>query len=1416
MVHRLRQRRLLLAMRRFEARSRQPNNEDTDSEQYIPDAFMSFECPPYTDPPPPYSPPKPPQILPGEQPPPYEEINQNGDANGNVAAQSRNGGGGGVGGSSNGHVDAVNSIGHMSNGSVLSPSGSHRMAGVLQQQRAVGHSPQGTEITRQIPLGTVSTDQRHRRSHSDSARAPVALTAYASTDVVGGLGVVISPQDDTVSYSARSQDWPPWRQQQENEPREGGVQTNHPHQSRTGSSHQERPRSLGPSSRMDHSGNTSRVQTQPTTTAFQRFSNLFRRDSNKSKSRRRDGRPTSDCAAPPHYATVPRNEMPPGEEFSLSSSGRSYSGRRRAPVRTHPSGGFPDRMCMSYDSGQAAYTLGPGSPSTSSTSSSSAADHHQHQPPQATQQHYSSSVITPQAPHHQDVPRVPAQYAGSSVPGAAYSQRQQFHEDLRRHLPPLQQPETAVDGPEPSGHSGGHSTVTCASNRIPPIMSQSAPPEAPGSAPDSRTFSGSRDQHPAVSSTPTGSSVVYGSAQPQHQRSVGATDGEPAGDVSTWGPRSTLPVSTFGLFPSSSSCSSPSQNVSTSGAASLSPHCSLASFIRSNPTATISDIQEHIATATSSRDPHHTSARGGPTSSRPSSSHISENRPPSQVLESTISSIRHPLPHASESSSAVHDLHARHQADPSSHTSPTTASVSAHPGIAAESLEFDSCPTSHHPLSTNTSIGQLDTSTLAGAHSTYSSSSPSPSPPVTSHYGSVGGSVMRRSQSGMSQGSVFSVCSETGEKRLRANNDLSSETEPKAIASDSQYPECHSLPLSRAQSLRSEHRVQQPPGDSLSRSAYAASTSQRHNTYHPTSSSFGTTLANSVNNNSNNNNTDSAGCEPVPPPAPPTSSADSSSCPSRGLLVSLPPPKADGDKSVANSCNLDSGTSEKPDFSKGLSPMLEIVSSEPQPAKVSLPAAAAAFVPPQMPSRVHAFTGNHMSTPAQPPPPPQLPSAEDYRHHQSSRPEKEENSKKLRKKRTKDRGNSSPIFLIANKSKHTSSPKYSRGAFYERNKEKLGVKYSDDVAQEKDGGKGKTYKSNEKKYRNAVAPNLRQSGKHVEPSVPGSRSARASDAQAAYGNADVYRGGAGVSFGNPPAPPTHHIQHLAYLGYVDPWEHPGTAGVERADLPPPASVPWNNLNQPQNSGGGKSGTSRDVAGAGVNSSTPAGHFPGKQEPSAAPSRRKQVHKKQGLVVDRPGQGSSPSRHKTRPKSLATAMERSSEKTRLEASLPKPSVNTGDMGMASSRGARSGFGHDLNFDDQSGVADFYDRDLDFSAKRFSLPHESQQQGSSKAAGSKFDSGVTTDNGNRSVGAPTNHPSSRSGLSNDLSFVSRSATSAGRSKKRQSLPAVINSSLPTVVPERSLEALGATGCDEHVGSWGERALDQDDLTEATSYV
>ncbi|XP_060578191.1 uncharacterized protein LOC132735268 isoform X2 [Ruditapes philippinarum] len=68
LIHRFRQRRLLITLRRYSRRREQL--DDLDSISYSPD-FYGIQCPPYEDPPPPYTPPKP---QPGEEPPPYEAV----------------------------------------------------------------------------------------------------------------------------------------------------------------------------------------------------------------------------------------------------------------------------------------------------------------------------------------------------------------------------------------------------------------------------------------------------------------------------------------------------------------------------------------------------------------------------------------------------------------------------------------------------------------------------------------------------------------------------------------------------------------------------------------------------------------------------------------------------------------------------------------------------------------------------------------------------------------------------------------------------------------------------------------------------------------------------------------------------------------------------------------------------------------------------------------------------------------------------------------------------------------------------------------------------------------------------------------------------------------------------------------------
>ncbi|KAL4223125.1 hypothetical protein ACF0H5_016598 [Mactra antiquata] len=114
LIHRFRQRRLLMTLRRYSQGRRDPL-DDLDSINYTPD-FFDIHRPPYEDPPPPYTPPKP---QPGEEPPPYEAIEGEGN-------QSQNGGHQGDTTVTSSHCDrnchnANRNLFHSHNGNINSP-----------------------------------------------------------------------------------------------------------------------------------------------------------------------------------------------------------------------------------------------------------------------------------------------------------------------------------------------------------------------------------------------------------------------------------------------------------------------------------------------------------------------------------------------------------------------------------------------------------------------------------------------------------------------------------------------------------------------------------------------------------------------------------------------------------------------------------------------------------------------------------------------------------------------------------------------------------------------------------------------------------------------------------------------------------------------------------------------------------------------------------------------------------------------------------------------------------------------------------------------------------------------------------------------------------------------------------------------
>ncbi|XP_059141141.1 uncharacterized protein LOC131928975 [Physella acuta] len=1233
MVHRLRQRRLLLAMRRFEARANQVHSEDTDSEIYIPDAFLSVECPPYTDPPPPYSPPKPPQILPGEQPPPYEEINQNGDANGNSANENRN----------------------ENTSSSSAPNPVVPTAGAVRENVSVNrHCGSSSAVAQQESQGR-SVDSRHQRSNSGPVRAQHPLPAYASTDVVDGLGVVISPGSDIVSYSPYNDGWAMWL----GDPSIHSSHVRYRDQGHHRNSYRDRPRSLG-------NVNSCRVTPVPTITAFQRFSNIFKRDSWKLRNRRRPGRPASEYNMPSQYATVPRNEM------SVASD--SHHQHHHSRVRNYPrphSGRFPDGMCLSYDSSQGTYTLGPLSPSTSSSNSTSSTE--------PSRQHYTISSSTPAASTSSNHTSINPQGGVCPMfdePLVSSFHRQQFHNDLCQHLPPLQ--------------LAGQQEVPTP-----------APPTSWGSSVSQNQFSAGSaglDQH------------TSGQASLENTTLVRSQDNATNG---------------FSNVRTSSSVQASSSHP-TYASSYADTRQSLAAFIMSNPSATSTDLKEHAPI------PHSTAE---PTSSN------------SLLSTRTDTETPHPLTANYFSTFPLRSLNT-----PQSSREENTAYTSEH-------------------LATSSS----------------SSPSPSPPPPIVASSG-----ALRRSQSGMSQASIFSVCSETGEKKLK--NNFPAEGESRVISAESQYPDCHSytlsrLPYSKHETLAATHARSKSDTDGTSKDEGARATLLASNKtgsldfkQQPNQSSESADMSsNSVLNNTTLSPPLDLACGlPTATLQQFTSGIKSTN----DGLASCVLPREQPEGGEEN--NLNTARMDKINMKKCLPSVYE-------EGRMS----QSVNIPPL--SALSSNTNSKMTASCT------------YKENQhnydpndaSSRGDKShEAGKKQKKKRSKDKNSSSPQYNN-NKSKHnSSSPKHVRVHIGDRKK-------SEEVPEDK----FRPTKP-DKKLRHQLGA-TRQPVRFTDMVGANKLMTRsAGDASMVYGNADVYRGG-GDYFASAIS---HPLQEPTFPTYPDPWNY-----QEALHDPSLSARPgMNDLNQPPNLL--KNDASDNVVTVFPICGTTA-LASGKFQDANLQTRKKGGYRRQ-TVPEKPGAG--PCRHKSRPKTLATACDnmhdkRSDNLTRSSVVASDvlvglwPSVVAGE-GVVVGKGARSGFGHDLNFEDQNGIPEWLDgHDVDFVHKRALNYDGLQFQVNSN--GNK--PGVRAD-GNNDPLATCNkllamHPGNKSGLSSDLSFVSRGATAPGnRSKKRQSLPSSIGAGPDKPLNPGEGDVTKFRGEKQTSDAKHDRMALSDDYSEATSYV
>lgn len=1331
----------------FEAQSHQGQTDDTDSDPYIPDGFMTLECPPYTDPPPPYSPPKPPQILPGEQPPPYDEISNN---NITHADENRN------------QIRGVNSS-----------SGSGRPV----QSNFAAHRRSSTRNNAQIESDvTCQTDPQDRlfepgHDQGDSSghlRAPNTLPAYASTDVVEGLGVVISPGSDMVCYSSG---WHTWIDAHAGHDRQG-VQSE---------ARQQRSPHVGQFN-TSFTPNCSRTHAVPTATAFQRFSNIFRRDSWKMKNWRR---PVSEYSMSPHYATVPRNEQSPRARV-----GNAHSQAVVKNVSSRPySSGFPDTLCLSFDTGQATYTLGAVSPSTSSSNSSE--QYEQHNTASITVGSTTTSTTTPGASssgNSSSPPDRSALHADDFLLSPIH--RQQFHDDLCRHLPPLQLSSSDQK------NNPAHHDKTCVSSSK------------------------------STSTEGTSNSVFASQCTTSSAASLGVphTSGHSFRDASctreTTHP-ATKPVSSHGTprpILTSSSVAHPRNE----------PQQSLASFIRSNPvTSSASDNRDHTPTSSNvflqsfqrSKNPivlpTSRECPDGLNSSCPQASpqffsavqqgnSFANNKETPAVVQSLKDS-QGGASREAASKLEVMNLQGRN----------TEQSVAALDHMVALPQEFQGpCQvifpfsgnvtpmTSAVLYSTSSSASHISISPLLTAASVCatSSTSPSPSPPTVSAY-SLG--ALRRSQSGASQASMFSVCSETGEKKLKSGDFFENDT--RMIPMDSCYPDNHSLSRTRSSHYHEPGAIARsllPPIDAPGRSM--PGTHEEVTLNHPSnfndpgcpqkitfSSQYpqpGVTLP--------IENTDAVSLGLVTTAAFPCNSNSTSSQPQSisnssifSSCVDILAYPADmlqhEDNWQSNSYNFNSLTDVDKNKAGKDVPLLYEADRMTQSINI-----------PPIPPFITAQSGKLL-----------MPVPDDPGNLAKSG-KSHDVLKKLKKKRVKDKNCSGP--QCCNISRYPScSPKHHCVKSSEKSKDGSPVHKSDVAVKEKEVVSLRVARPVDKKHKGHSGMGRQHVRMCDNLNCNKVMSRSTGDTAAVYGNADIYRSVAGEGLASSSA-----YQHQIY----GPWNLQSTScGCDQTFFP---GTVINDLNQPPSclKADNSSSPSHLVT------SGPDGALQGKGD-----ARRKTGHRRQSSTGEKAVHIPSPSRYKSRPKSLAAPDMHANEK-RVDVNLPRSVLAPNDFGVAG-KGARSGFGHDLNFDDQSGLADLHIQETECGSRRVSVGQDSHIQPAVTSARKLSREGnCETLNITKISNSSSNgyHPGSRSGLSNELSFTSRPALNGSHNKKRQSLPTGIGGSPLPGLQDRTNLCSGVAvrpkpSEESHVNIGqirGERRLDKpvfvDDCIEATSYV
>ena len=1329
----------------FEERAQQVHSEDTDSEHYIPEVFMSVECPPYTDPPPPYSPPKPPQILPGEQPPPYEELSQSADANGNSGHENRNQG---TLSSTQGrdHEHLHRGVHPLAEQRVSDTRGSQEARSGQQNTSMYTHCRNGQWPHSSIALETVQLELQaapyrpvrandygmEAREETDprtSSRDCVeyGLPAYAGTDIVGCVGVVLSPEEVQASFSAPM--CPLARVQEMGQPERMSARRN--------------TDNVPPSARENFETNSRRrqrqclargsgytAQTLPATTAFQRFSNLFKRNSWRAKNRRRlqnscRSRGMSEIhpsISPAQYSTVPGSEYRPSPASSL------YAGFDLSACNFYPTTASPSTSSSNSSSGGEQIAPQPTHPLDNSYS----AHDQSHYEGSSSSQHcnLNSNLGTSRRDADDCGNRKPIPFNNSHI--SSYH-RQQFQNDLRRHLPPL------------SRQSGNFSSAQSSDMREISSRPQTYHDQMRHRESDTRSLSSPPRDLAGSPQELTSGRIHLVSQEGRHR---GHAHGSSTNQQ---------------IFPLSSTQTQPTAP---------DPQRSLALLICSNLP---------IATAANSNQPC-------------TSSHCDL----SDVVDS------------SRNNDSTNEVFVHQPSDINEDTS--SGCVSREEGLTDAVLGLGT-QSDHHNL---TAGGSLDLPCLQ--QNAGQSAKPTSSTKFSGVDVSRDNNAIRRSYSDTSEGSAFSVCSETGEQKLKSTKlmdaDNNTDGEASVLPADCPYPQHHrlipgkgSLPVSKRNAVvfsvggvhgcaSSQKKITAPVSwSSLDKVQFGARggcsnltdyLTQLKKPFHgvPEPESLKDLDLNKIKNPSSQNDFIAKGKAVCSDDSSNVNYNLNISPLTRKRLASKDLLPVVGENRMVKSVNL---------------PPLDTISCSLSSSKTE--------------QEVHK-TSDHTLF--------------DLEGVASARntPGRVADMSKKRRKKSNVCGSSGQITYYHGGAKQK-GPVLSSTV-----KEKLAASPKASDRSPICSVDSKSEKSSKRKIQQEI----------FHPAHPQFSSdsdnhlmiQSAGEPSLIFGNADVYRGRVHPKVGA--ALMLEQSQANSTEGSAIDNGQQINSGVDSSTL-----LGMNDLNQPPRKLNGIYDSDKYKDGVSTNGFS--SHYPGPNEAVIQQLRRRsgpyyQHHRRQisaGTSDKGVGQAVSPSRRKPRPKSLAAPRE--IDQTHIKnvtTSAIAPLQPNAEQGLQRGR-ARSGFGHDMNLDNEYGMADFHIDSTNQSKGNLgyaaivgtALPLKQTWRAGAVSSLSGCGAGRVAQPSTFST-----NTNSKSGPCKDLSFVGRSGTGKARgsgghrNRKRQSLPSFNPGSTEPAnglgqIPVAESENFPSNGIRKQVLGQARfsglaRTLSEEDVREATSYV